>query len=352
MLDVQRRIPVKWRDTRSRDFRITLTSGYIIDFLQHPILTIAFVECVDMFSPKNPNEEVEPSVPATLSTEVEKNVSLEDQTLLLLARLMEGGQEDEDTCKELDTLTRLLSDDPTEEMRTSRPHKQLHQLVDADIMETILGYLDMRQSASVRGHATLTVSAYLKAASDKGVEYLSSFFYSRVGKATYDDFILAFSVAACIFPIVPDVTATLFLSEGFVVSLGPLMKRKWKSKKVEQAALEMLNAACMNTPCREAIQKYCTEWLDEIVNDVPPTPVDVDSPERHHVAEDGPIQQRMHSEKVRNLAAVVLTKIQVGQIQALCTLFLFISSASNILKLLTNARDKGRPFQPWSRNRR
>ena len=57
-----------------------------------------------------------------------------------------------------------------------------------------------------------------------------------MGKGTYDDFIVAFSVAAAIFPVVPDVIATLFLSEGFVVSLGPLMRRKWKSKKVEQAA--------------------------------------------------------------------------------------------------------------------
>ena len=91
------------------------------------------------------------------------------------------------------------------------------------------------------------------------------------------------------------------------------MKRKWKSKKVEQASLEMLNAACMNTACREAIQKYCSEWLEEIVTDVPKTNIDVPSPERHHVAEDGPIQQRVHSETVRNLAAVVLAKLQVGQ---------------------------------------
>jgi len=103
----------------------------------------------------------------------------------------------------------------------------------------------------------------------------------------------------------------LFLSEGFVVSLGPLMRRKWKSRKVEQAALEMLNAACMNTPCREAIKKYCTEWLDEIVTDVPSAAVDVSSPDRHHVVEDGSIQQRIHSEAVRNLAAVVLAKIQI-----------------------------------------
>lgn len=240
------------------------------------------------------------------------NTSIEDQTLLLLARLMEGGQEDEETCKELNKLAKMLDDDSSDAIRSPEVHKPIFELIDADCVETILGYLDMRQASTVRGHATLTTSAFLKAAGDKGVEQLSSFFHSTVSKGTYDDFILAFSVAACLFPVVPDVIAELFLKEGFVVSLGPLMKRKWKSKKVEQAALEMLNAACMHSACREMIKKYCTEWLDEIVNDVPPTASDVSSPERHHVAEDGSIQQRVHSVEVRNLAAVVLAKLQVG----------------------------------------
>lgn len=250
----------------------------------------------------------DPSVPHVS----EQNDTIEDRTLLLLARLMEDGQEDDDTCKDLDILTKLLDDDASVETRSPEPHKPICELIDADSVESILGYLDMRQGDTVRGHATLTTSAYLKAADKKGVEYLSEFFQSRVEKGTYDDFLVAFSVASAIFPVVPDVMANLFLSEGFVVSLGPLMRRKWKSKKVEQAALEMLNAACMNTPCREAIQKYCTEWLEEIVNNVPATHADVSSPDRHSVVEDGSIQQRIHSEDVRNLAAVVLAKIQVS----------------------------------------
>jgi hypothetical protein len=260
----------------------------------------------------SPTKEIDPSVPAAAEDIGNKNVSIEDQTLLLLARLMEGGQEDVDTCRDLSSLTKLLNEDAHGKIKTPEPHTPLFELIDIDSVETILGYLDMRQEKAVRGYATLTTSEYLKVSGDKGVQYLSDFFYSRVGKGTYDDFILAFSVAASIFPVVPDVIADLFLSEGFVPSLGPLMKRKWKSKKVEQAALEMLNAACMNTPCREAIKKYCTEWLDEIVHDVPQSHVEVSSPDRHHAAEDGSIQQRIHSEQVRNLAAVVLAKIQVG----------------------------------------
>ncbi|TAQ83934.1 hypothetical protein B7494_g7745 [Chlorociboria aeruginascens] len=252
----------------------------------------------------------DPSIPAPSNLISDANISIEDKTLLLLAGLMEGGQEDEVTCKELNTLTRLLTEDSSDQARPSEPHKPLCELIDADSVETILGYLDMRQSQTVRGHATLTTSAYLKASGQKGVDYLSEFFYSQVRRGTYDDLILAFSVAASIFPIVPDVIATLFLSDGFVNSLGPLMQRKWKSKKVEKAALEMLSAACMNTPCREAVQKYCTEWLEEIVANTPETAADVSSPDRRAVFEDGSIQQRIHSGEVRNLAAVILAKLQ------------------------------------------
>lgn len=140
--------------------------------------------------------------------------------------------------------------------------------------------------------------------------YLSAFFYARVAKATYDDFILAFSVATSLFPVVPDVISTLFLAEGFVPSLGPLMKRKWKSKKVESAALDMLNTACMSTPCRESIKKYCLEWLEEIVTERP-LDGDLTYPEKNHLAEDGSHQERVHSARVRDLAAVILAKIQV-----------------------------------------
>ncbi|PQE30947.1 putative cro1 protein [Rutstroemia sp. NJR-2017a WRK4] len=247
----------------------------------------------------------DPSVPH-LSTAA--NDSLEDKTLLLLARLTEGGQEDEDTCRELNNLTRLLSDDSSDETRSKEPHKPLYQLIDQDILETILGYLDMRQSPAVRGHATLTTSAYLKASEQQGVEYLSTFFYGRVAKGTYDDLIIAFSVAASMFPVVPDVISGYFLSEGFIPSLGQLMRRKWKSRKVEQAALELLSAACMNTPCREAIQKYCVEWLEEIVNETPA--IDVSAASIGVGAEDGSIQQRIHSDQVKNFAAVILAKIQ------------------------------------------
>jgi len=243
-----------------------------------------------------------PPLPETLGRE--------DQTLLLFAQLMEGGKEDDETVRDLDRLTRLLNDD-VEACKKGEP--SICSVIDGDCVDTIVCYLDMRQPEVVRGHATLTTSAYLKAAGDDGSKKLHEFFHQRIQRGTYDDYIVAFCVAAAIFPVVPDLTSELFLSEGFLGSLGPLMRRKWKSRKVETACLEMLNAACMNTACREAVQKYCTEWLEEIVDQDPEDAVrDMYTANLDVSAAEGSVSMRRHSEQVQNLAVVVLAKLGVS----------------------------------------
>ncbi|KND94349.1 Ring assembly protein 3 [Tolypocladium ophioglossoides CBS 100239] len=235
--------------------------------------------------------------------------SLQDQTLLVFARLMEGGQEDEETCRELDELTKLLNDDAVAQQKDAK-HQTICNVIDGDCVDTVLCYLDMRQPDIVRGHATLTTSAYLKAASDDGSKMLSAFFFDRVRRGTYDDYIVAFCVASATFPIVPDLTAELFLSEGFLGSLGPLMRREWKSRKVETACLEMLSAACMNSLCREAVQKYCVEWLEEVVDQDPTGSNGSPSGDPKVQGEGGSISMRRHSEQVQHLAAVILAKLR------------------------------------------
>jgi hypothetical protein len=239
-----------------------------------------------------------PPDPATMSRE--------DQTLILFARLMEGGQEDDETIADLGALTKLLNDDVE---AVKKGETSVCTVIDADCLDTLVCYLDMRQNDALRGHATLTTSAYLKAAGEDGNQKLAQFFRERVRRGTYDDYIVAFCVAAVIFPIVPDLTSSLFLSEGFLSSLGPLMRRKWKSRKVETACLEMLNAACMNAACREAVQKYCVDWLEEIVDQDPEEVV-----KAMHAADvqGGSISMRRHSVQVQNLAAVVLAKLTVS----------------------------------------
>lgn len=235
--------------------------------------------------------------------------TLEDQTLLVFARLMEGGQEDEVTCRELDELTKLLNDD-AEAQQKDKNYKSICSVIDGDCVDTVLCYLDMRQPDIVRGHATLTTSAYLKAAGDEGSKNISAFFFERVQRGTYDDYIVAFCVASATFPIVPDLTAQMFLSEGFLSTLGPLMRREWKSRKVETACLEMLNAACMNSLCRDAVHKYCLEWLEEVVDQDPTGVTGGPNKEPQVQGDGGSISMRRHSEQVQHLAAVILAKLK------------------------------------------
>ncbi|RYP66530.1 hypothetical protein DL769_006014 [Monosporascus sp. CRB-8-3] len=235
--------------------------------------------------------------------------SKKEQAQLLMAQLMEGGQEDDETCNALDSLSKLLNDETTAANK-DKNREPITDVIDSECVDTILGYLDMRQSEEVRGHAILTASAYLKVAGDKASEGLKKYFFDRIARGTYDDFIVAFSVAASVFPIAPDLTSEIFLTEGFLSSLGPLMRRTWKSKKVETACLEMLNAASMNSVCREAIQKYCTDWLEEIVDQDPnelPRAIHSADPGQASV---GSIAMRRHSEAVQNLAAVILAKMR------------------------------------------
>ncbi|KAK7442193.1 hypothetical protein CaCOL14_000783 [Colletotrichum acutatum] len=233
----------------------------------------------------------------------------EDETLLVLARLMEGGQEDDETIRDLDQLTKLLNEDlQLIQAKTGAP--TICKLIDGDCVDTILTYLDMRQPEIVRAHAVIATSAYLKAAGDDGAKKLSNFFFDKIKRGTYDDYIVAFCVAASTFPVVPDLTSELFLSEGFLSSLGPLMRRKWKSRKVETACLEMLNAACMNSQCRDAVNKYCTEWLEEVVDQDPEEIAKEMSQDPEYSIKEGSVAMRKHSEQVQNLAAVILAKLR------------------------------------------
>jgi len=236
--------------------------------------------------------------------------SREDQTLLLFAGLMEGGKEDDETCRDLDQVTKLLDDEAD---GAGKGQASVCRVIDGDCVDTLLGYLDMRQPEVVRGHAALTTSAYLRASGDEGSKLLKDFFFDRIRRGTYDDYIVAFCVAAAIFPIVPDLTSELFLSEGFLSSLGPLMRRKWKSRKVETACLEMLNAACMNSACREAVQKYCSDWLEEIVDQDPDDVVKAYASNPDPALHEGSVSMRRHSQQVQNGAAVVLAKIRVSR---------------------------------------
>ncbi len=172
---------------------------------------------------------------------------------LYLAKLIQVG--DEDNGRAMRGIARLLAADT----------ERLHTLIDGETFDVILSSLDYRNTVEVRSQATLVTAKYLIASGDNGQKTLTKFVASRVTQQKNEDLVLAFSATAGVFPVAPSPASTLFLTEGFVTALIPLLEKKAKSEKVEVAALHMLSAACIDSACREAIKKHCLSWLQHIL---------------------------------------------------------------------------------------
>lgn len=183
------------------------------------------------------------------SKESEREKVEADVFQLFLAKLLAVGHDDDG--RALKGIARLLATD----------EGRLHPFIDEEIFDAILCSLDYREPAEVRSQATLVTAKYLELSGEKGQTYLVRFIPSRITKGHGEDLVLAFSAAAAVFPLVPTQAAALFLTEGFLPSLIPLLDKKNKSAKVEQAALNMLSAACLDSGCRAAIKKHCLPWL-------------------------------------------------------------------------------------------
>lgn len=142
--------------------------------------------------------------------------------------------------------------------------EHLKGIIDADSFDVILDSLDVRLPTSLRSQATLASIKLFELAPDTAGELISKFVTARAKKGEANDLIVAFSAATAIFPVAVTAAAALFLTEGFVSTLVPLVEKK-QSHKLEQATLELISAACVDKNCREAINKHCREWLEVLV---------------------------------------------------------------------------------------
>ena len=189
--------------------------------------------------------------PGIWSTESTRETCEADIFQLFLAKLMETGHDHDG--RALKGIARILSADA----------KKLQTLIDEEVFDSFLTSFDNKLPPGIRSQATLATARYLEVSQETGHQYLSNFITLRLARQTNNDLVLAFSVAAAIFPLVPTIASALFLTEGFVPSLQPLIQKKSKSARVEEAALEMLNAACIDSACRESIAKHCLDWLHD-----------------------------------------------------------------------------------------
>ncbi|KAF2131671.1 CRO1 protein [Dothidotthia symphoricarpi CBS 119687] len=146
--------------------------------------------------------------------------------------------------------------------------EHLKGIIDADSFDVILTSLDIRLPNSLRSQAILATIKLFELAPDTAQELISKFVTHRAKKGEANNLIIAFSAAAAIFPVAVTAAAALFLTDGFVAALIPMVERK-KSLKLEQAILELISAACVDKNCRDAINQNCREWLEDLVADCP-----------------------------------------------------------------------------------
>ncbi|EAW13030.1 UNC45-central domain-containing protein [Aspergillus clavatus NRRL 1] len=172
---------------------------------------------------------------------------------LFIAKLMESGHDLDG--RSLKGIARLLAVDAV----------KLQHLVDDEGLDVILSSLDLRLPLELRSQATLATVKYLETAREPGQDRFSRLLSAKVTSSRNNDHIIAFSALAAVFPVVPDVAAAIFLSDDFVNSLIPFTSRNMKSKKVETAILELLNAASINQACRDAISKHLSTWLSHLL---------------------------------------------------------------------------------------
>ena len=184
-------------------------------------------------------------------SEQERIAAERDAFQLALAQMMLAGQDFPE--RAMKVISRLLGAES----------RHLNGLIDADGFDVILCQLDLRAPNVLRSQATLATLKLLELAPEGAQQLISQFVVKRVQKPTPEGLILAFSAAASVFPMSPQASAQLFLSAGFVQVFVPLVT-KWKSGRLEQAALELLSAACMDQPCREAMRKHISVWLKNV----------------------------------------------------------------------------------------
>ena len=169
---------------------------------------------------------------------------------LFLAKLMESGHDlDSRALKGIVLL--LMADAP-----------RLKDFIDEEGFDALMTSLDIQLSPQIRGQATLVISKFLEVAETTGQNFIHKFITVHVKRQKADDLNLAFSAAASLFPVAAAGIASLFLTEGFLPSVMPVLDRRLKStNSIHDAFLALLNAACVNSTCRVAITTHCSAWL-------------------------------------------------------------------------------------------
>jgi hypothetical protein len=186
--------------------------------------------------------------PKPWNSEKDRIAAERDVFQLALAQMMRAGEDHPE--RAMRSISRMLAVESS----------HLKGLIDADGFDIILVHLDARLPESLKREATIATSKLFELAPENAEALIAQFVVNRIKKPTADGLIVSLSAAAAVFPMAPAAAEKLFLSEGFLPSFIRLVQ-KWKSSRLEQAALNLLDIACMSKPAREGIRQHCEEWI-------------------------------------------------------------------------------------------
>ncbi|KAK5005899.1 hypothetical protein LTR28_007140 [Elasticomyces elasticus] len=119
--------------------------------------------------------------------------------------------------------------------------KTLQDLINQDVFDVVLSALDVREPPALRSQAMLAISSLLEITRERGERMLTDFVTTKVHERKCQDYIIAFSAAAAVFPIIPSVAATLFLTEGFIQTLVPMLHSNTVAIGQRQSTAESSN---------------------------------------------------------------------------------------------------------------
>jgi hypothetical protein len=193
--------------------------------------------------------------PKPWDSEKERIAAERDVFQLALAQMMRAGEDYPE--RAMRSISRMLAVESS----------HLKGLIDADGFDIILVHLDARLPESLKREATIATSKLFELAPENAEALIAQFVVNRIKKPTADGLIVSLSAAAAVFPMAPIAAEKLFLSEGFLQSLIRLVQ-KWKSGRLEQAALNLLDVACISKAAREGIRQHCEEWLRDFAEEL------------------------------------------------------------------------------------
>lgn len=192
--------------------------------------------------------------PAAWNKEGDRRKAERDITILLLAKLLEAGQETPELA--MLAIARLLAVDV----------QVLQEVFDPEAYAILFGTLDQTHPLPVRSQATVALAKLHESSPERWETELFAFVESQAQTQKTENLIVACSAVSTLFAVAPPVCAKMFLREGFVQQLMHLVENT-NSSKFKEAALELFSAACVDSQCRQTIKKYCMEWLAQMAAD-------------------------------------------------------------------------------------